>query len=370
MSAFRQQAVDWFAEIRAARLEGVARAFGLDQSASGNSLGPCPCCGAEQRSRHDRRRPIGLVHRRDGWACFCCSAKGDAVALAAAIVTGEVAPSRDRWRDVREACAARGLCTPEDTGAIRAPFVPRVPVRPPPAPSRPPSYEVREAWAQAVPVTDDPRVATYLESRGLDPARIADAGLARALPITFQPFTWMRCAGQTWPEVYPLLVPMHAADGGIKTLHARAVDAAVTPKGASPAGYEIAGTVMADGLALGLLRGTCWPTGESVADLVRASVGLVETGDGAARFGAVVCEGVTDFFTAASTWSETYVEAPAVFGILAGSWTSAIADRIPDGTRVLVVTDPDEAGDRYAQAVNVSLRDRCEVVRGCLPGGA
>jgi hypothetical protein len=55
--------------------------------------------------------------------------------------------------------------------------------------------------------------------------------------------------------------------------------------------------------------------------------------------------------------------APAVLGIVNGSWTEEIAARIPDGTRVVVRTHSDGAGDDYAAKIVHSLSARCSLSR-------
>ena len=54
-----------------------------------------------------------------------------------------------------------------------------------------------------------------------------------------------------------------------------------------------------------------------------------------------------------------------MLGIFAGSWSNALAARIPTGTRVAIRTDHDDngAGDRYAELIARSLAGRCELRR-------
>jgi hypothetical protein len=84
--------------------------------------------------------------------------------------------------------------------------------------------------------------------------------------------------------------------------------------------------------------------------------------DGSAPL-VVVTEGDPDFMTWGTRFSDADEAAPATFGIFSGSWSPAIAARVPDGTRVSVRTDHDDAGDRYAAVVIDSLRSRCPIFR-------
>lgn len=53
----------------------------------------------------------------------------------------------------------------------------------------------------------------------------------------------------------------------------------------------------------------------------------------------------------------------ATLGVEAGSWGDDLARRIPSGSRVIVRTDHDMAGERYAEAITASLAHRCDVRR-------
>ena len=60
-------------------------------------------------------------------------------------------------------------------------------------------------------------------------------------------------------------------------------------------------------------------------------------------------------------------DVPAVFGIVAGSWTPEIAARVPTRTRVVICTHDDPAGDRYAAQIAETLRERCPELRRLRP---
>jgi len=77
----------------------------------------------------------------------------------------------------------------------------------------------------------------------------------------------------------------------------------------------------------------------------------------------VVAEGMPDFLSWAITFSDADEAAPAVLGLTAGSWTPDLAGRVPDGTRVILATHADAAGDRYAAAVAATFAGREVEVR-------
>jgi DNA primase len=72
----------------------------------------------------------------------------------------------------------------------------------------------------------------------------------------------------------------------------------------------------------------------------------------------VVAEGEPDFLTRA-----TLTTGAAVVGVHSGAWTADHAAAVPTGTRVIVRTDRDDAGERYACEVLDSLKHRCAVWR-------
>src|SRR5580692_5644942 len=68
-----------------------------------------------------------------------------------------------------------------------------------------------------------------------------------------------------------------------------------------------------------------------------------------------IVEGEPDFLSRASVTNDAH---GATFGIVSGSWTKAFAERVPLGARVYLRTDVDEAGNRYAQEIENTLRRR------------
>ena len=104
------------------------------------------------------------------------------------------------------------------------------------------------------------------------------------------------------------------------------------------------GLVMADALAREILRGAppdWWSDPRRV----------------------LVVEGVPDFLTWATRYGDAAEDAPAVLGVIAGSWSSEIAATVPNGCRVIVRTHHDDAGDKYAEKIRASLANRCAILR-------
>lgn len=347
----------WMEHVKAQGVRRTAQSLGLEPRGR-NGLSPCPACSAATRhpSRRDKRGAVGVRPDDSGWECFECGEKGDALHLASWCVLSKRRPAGAEWGDLRSACAERGLCLwdPQDT----APAAQMRSWAPPPTkqaamPLRPNAAEVAALWESALPVTEDREVSSWLASRGLDAGDVEARDLARALSKNAALPRWARFQGHSWSRSgHRLIVPMWDASGVLASVHARNVRPDVPPgsKAASPAGAELRGLVMADALGRRMLEGTVLADGSPASELVAAS-------------GLWVMEGVPDFLTRATDYSEAAEAAPAVLSVLSGSWTAAIAARIPDGTTVAIETHLDAAGERYARTIAATLAERCRLKR-------
>lgn len=312
------------------------------------------------------------------------------MALVAAVRLGEVPRKGDpRWAavyaELRDESAARSTR-------------PVVPTRIAPEVRRgatPDPTSVIDLWGACTPLdpTDrmEPATVWLSDYRGLSVEWIAALDLVRVLPKAYRWPRWVPTLGMdrdAWLRVYRLAVPTFSANGELAALRFRAVDR-VAPLWAAPAGCRIedrggraalvttvrsgqdrelpkalasagvghgAGLVLADPMGLALLRGQ-------------------RDDDGVRWDGRVVIvEGEPDLWAVAASGGNRIQRHPdgswstfAAFAVEAGSWTAELAARVPDRTRVLVWTDLDDAGDRYAAAVNASLTHRCDVLRATRP---
>ena len=370
----------WLAEVRARGARAAAVALGFEvPERPGYGAGPCPSCGAERRhpSRRDRRGALGFTPDGQGWRCFQCDAHGDAVGLVALATLGRkpAAGDREAWREVRVRAAAVGLCEPDNRGTRQSTNVRTLPRPPPPVPPapprRPPPAEVATLWNACRPVTTDPEVRAWLEGRRLDAGAVEDLDLVRALPADLEDSSgfqsaadlarprrapslpsWARFAGLPWnlaPQGFRAVFPLFGAGGALESVRVRALRPEAvngSDKAGAAAGFEVRGLVLADGLTRRLLASDA-----DAAELVRAN-------------GLVVLEGEPDFLTWATRWGEAgAAKAPAVLGLVSGSWCAELAERVPSGTRVFVRTHLDDAGERYARQVIETLTGRCDLRR-------
>jgi hypothetical protein len=299
----------------------------------------CPKHGERHASCSVTVAPDGTVRVR----CFSCDFAGDALHLVA-MVRG-LHSERDFPDVLREAAAIAGLDFAE-LGAGRGRPVPpkQLPARMPDR-SYPLASEVASVWQRCVPVSEHRDAAEWLTSRGLDIDVIALRDLARAIPDdeTLLP-AWARYQGRTWFETgHRLLLPVFDHAGVVRSVRAaQVVVNSVGPKRLPPAGHLAAGLLLANKTARALF------------------------GHGA-KADLLIVEGEPDFLTWASTVDPNGPPL-AIVGIGSGSWTHDYADRVPVGTRVVIRTHLDAAGDKYAADVARSLVRRCKPLRPAQDG--
>lgn len=353
----------WIDAAKTVPVEQVIETLGL-RGRRGH-FGPCPACGRTDKDA------CGFGHGK-GWTCFRCDAGGDALDLVAWSVGGarlrDLTP--ERKADVRAWYAARGWCEPPE--GARLPPVVRIPVAPPePPPEYPPEAEVAALWAACSPLDTashrDPAVPWLEYRRGLDHHAMGAYDLARLLPLDPSAYPWPRWMPwigmdrSAWLRVYRLAVPMYDHRGALRSLRFRAVTHVREPgpdgmrwrdlgipeakKALAPRG-TVRGLVLADPVGVMLLRGEL---------------------EGFPWDGWVsVCEGEPDLWTCSTAMRRGKPDdAPtwATLGVVSGSWTDAIATRVPSGARVVVHTHDDPKGDEYAESIRRSLAGRCEVAR-------
>lgn len=222
------------------------------------------------------------------------------------------------------------------------------PVVHPESPSpRPPRGEVEALWDAAAPVTADSEASDYLASRGILPKRVELYDLARAIPPGAEVPRWAACRGARWSATHRLIARGWGATGAAESLHARCVGE--PPEGLPKGLWPAAGP----GSARGLVLADGWG---------RQILGTGSPPDGW-RGELVIAEGLPDWLSWCVVCSDGDEDAPAVLGLTAGSWAEALAARVPDGTRVVIATHADAAGDRYAAGIAGTFSGRKVEVR-------
>lgn len=271
--------------------------------------------------------------------CHACGASGDVFSLVAAV--HGLSTKRD-FREVMILAAELGglhaivheLETGrEDEGRPRVP-PPRVELEP--ERDYPPQADVDALWAACVPTSEDAEVSAWLVSRGLDPETVDGSDLARALPPSAPTPWWASWQRNRWVDIgHRLLFPMRNSLGQIRSVRAGRVVDGESPKRLPPGGHRASAVVLADELGVALLSGARLPSR------------------------VVIVEGEPDYLAMATVRHHTPT---AVIGIVSGSWTHEFAFRFPEGCGIEVIlwTDRDAAGDRYASEIAPWL-----VQRGC-----
>jgi hypothetical protein len=140
----------------------------------------------------------------------------------------------------------------------------------------------------------------------------------------------------------------------LRSVRARSVGSA-EPKTVVPLGFESRELVLAGPLGRLLLSGEATGDERPAAELVRC-------------VGVCILEGEMDLLAAAMSFSDANQDAPALLGVVAGSWSSAFAARVPERCIVTVCTHHDAAGNRYAQRIAQSFVGRDVWLRRHRPG--
>jgi hypothetical protein len=282
---------------------------------------------------HDERSPSMTVNAAlDAVHCFGCGAAAGYVDLA-------------RHLDVDLDAALGPMSRNAPAPAPR----PRVPMAQPP---RLPRADVLSLWSECRPVTSDAGVAAWLRGRGFDPALVEDRDLCRALPPALALPLWARFEGASWterPEQFRAIFPMYGAGGALEGLRARALHPSGKLKALAPVGGGPSGLVLTDDLGRRLLTGDV----AALADVAAC----------APQPGLVIAEGEPDFVAWATNWGDAAERYPAIWGIVAGSWTAGHAARVPTGTTVTIATHHDTAGDKYAREITETLAGRARLLR-------
>jgi hypothetical protein len=292
---------------------------------------------------HEDRSPSCSVQTKQGvilWHCHGCDASGDVLHLIAHARGLKI--ETDFKQVLAEGARLAGLWQIVDQLEGRAPKdLPPAPPppAPPPEPPRvwPPPAEVESLWSSCVPVTSDSDVAEYLRGRALDPELVEFKELAKALPSegALPRWTWTRFG--SWRSAgYKLIVPMLDASGVLRSMRCWRVVAGEGPKRLPPSGHKASELVMADINGARMLRGEFDPRRIAIT------------------------EGEPDFLSRSLVTNDPY---GATIGIVSGSWTKAFAERIHVGAHVAIRTDNDDAGDRYAREIAMTLRRRAFLFR-------
>lgn len=300
----------------------------------GGWLVRCPAC------LDDAPPPCSVSPGKDGTLrckCFSCDWTGDVLSLIA--ITRGLDVRADFRAVLGEAARLAGLDLVNLSEQRHRPEAPYQPL------TYPNAFEVERLWQSAGAVSEDDAARSYLEGRAIDPGRVDLYDLARVLPAGAWAPSWAWCRGRSWSRSHRLILPVVDSLGQVRSLRAWHLPgdekSEEAPKRTAPAGKATGGLVLA-----------C-PTGRRMLELGRAPLYF-----GDDPITVVISEGEPDWLTWASRVSDANDDPPALLGVVSGSWSEVFAHRIPDGARVVIRTDDDATGDRYAADIKATLERR------------
>lgn len=340
----------WIADAKLAPILQVAAEIGMVQR--GKGYAPCPMCGAGQRGSSDKRGPVRI--RGKYWRCFRseCEGNGSVVDMVGAALLNALPEFsvRSHSEPVRRWFASRGYCSAGREGAEVVPEVEVVklvmpPLPPPKKVSAPAQEEVEAFYNNLPPLSSSPECCAYLADRRIDPIFAEDRLLAKVVVSSRLP-EWLNHIPFS-VQLPAIVVPMYNAEGKVGSLTFRSVTPGAENKSISSKGGRM-GVVFSDGLGLQILQNKWnWLNSEPAV---------------------LVLEGEIDFLTWGTRYGDSVgLELPILFGVVSGSWSKDIAQKIPDDSLVMVRTHHDKGGEQMFQHIKKTIGPRCRVWRSSPP---
>lgn len=289
----------------------------LGMTGKRNRYGPCPACG-HQRTAQDSRPPVRASGRYSWW-CNACQNNGDIFDLISYSLWGHNSKDAD-FKALRQFFTERNHIRvpeykPDDNLSVY-----------------PPEAQVAWIYNEAHMLDDHctpDAVWDYVHGRGINPcggsARCANRDLdhSQLRWVSNSQGKKMPWWPSVWVKLYPIILPMYDAAGSLKSIHGRSIDPNANRKTSAPLGFSAKGLYFMNKRALMMCSG----------DVEPEEVWIVE--------------GEIDFL---SLEQFTREEDITVIGIKAGSLTDQLLP-IPRNAKIYICTDPDEAGDQYAQKI-------------------
>jgi hypothetical protein len=318
----------------------LARSLGWDKRMKPNGRGVLVCCPAH--GEHDPS--CGITPGSDGTLrarCFACGWTADVFGM---LALAHGLSTRSDFGELIAIGAELGgrLDIAEEVRGKRQDRSEKRALAPVPTPIAEPErdYPDRDAvakfWTLCGPVGSNGAAVKMLMGRGIRFDLVDDINLARSVRVG-QPLP-PGCLYRTrsWVETgHTLILPAWDATGALRSFRGWRVTDGDSPKRLPPTGFRQSGLVLANRLAVLMLRRWVCPR----------------------RLWVV--EGEPDYLQAATEFGMT----DAVIGVGSGSWTEEFAAAVPPKTKVMVYTHNDPAGDKYAANVIESLGEDRNVWR-------
>lgn len=206
-------------------------------------------------------------------------------------------------------------------------------------PKYPPPDELRNLYRVSLPVDRCPKLGAWLRKVGLDPCRVADVPLVRALPHATPCPTWAQSNGVLWNSGDALLVWLHDRNGQVRSVCATSLNSPPSElKHMLPDACSVADLILACPLAQLALSRSLLGDGSFAFDCV-------------ARVGIVIAIGVIHWLRCVTSFSAADEDAPAVIGLLSAATTTSLITRLPERCIVTLASSEHPAANTALEAL-------------------
>lgn len=332
--------MSWVRERRRYSVVDVAQRLGLQANAARGWISPCVACGRKTRNAStpgERRGAMGIPNLAKAH-CFACGVNCDGIDLVSYSLTGHPLRNTDPAQRAEVRAWFDGHYGASASPSVYIPVTHIAPALPEPVYL--PSDELEAFISACIHAADDAEALQMLARRLLDTNELEARKLAAVLPRGARVPIWARFRDRRWSDTgHRLILPLVDAHGITRSVIARLTNSSPNqPKSVAPTGFSRRGLVLANELGREVLTTGTRPA--TRPDPLRV----------------VITEGEIDFLTAACEEPED--TGPMVLGIASGSWTTEIAARIPNSSRVTIATDNDDAGEKYAAKIVETFEGR------------
>ena len=312
----------WYDEAQAQDIQAVAKQLGMEtKQGSNDRYGPCPACGENEAGANDSRPPIRFSktkNKNDRWYCQHCERMGNVFDLVSFQLHGCAAIDLPRFGVLREFFTSDTIYEIKKQPVRKKEF------------TYPPTAEVKAILDASEPLCNitDKKIIDWTERRGLNIRRLKsgprllskdfDYSSLTKVPVKSGSTPWYP---KSWATKYPVILPLVDYRGNLKSILGRAISSKVKRKSSNPIYYTTSNLFFVNKLAWEFLRGETRP----------ATIWVVE--------------GEMDFMSISQ-----HDDIP-VIGIRSGAIEHILKMPWHITQTVVIGTDNDEAGNKYAKQV-------------------
>ena len=313
----------WIASVKSEHsINRVSLALGM-KSKNGKEYGPC-FCGATQRGTTDKRLPIGVTRGAKGenWRCYRCGAHGDVIDLVSFSIHGVRNSEVNDRRQIREFFDVTNFATDDVEIPNKVEFPPKQDIE-----------KLSKVLGKTIIANfKHKEIYEYLQSRFIDPLKVTEASIypddfpyAELTRVPAKNGGKMEFWPSIWANKHPIAIPLYDPMGRIVSFQGRAILPNTKVKSRCPAHYSNMGLFFANSHMLNHLN----------REVEYKEFWIVE--------------GEMDFLTLSSEY-----DVP-VIGIRNGSIESFAYMTFPDNARIIIATDNNKVGEKYAERIATYL---------------